>query len=323
MTSDWRIGADRDGGTLGSSRHVIVSEEVREALAASRGVVALESTILCHGFPAEERRPLASALERAVRDAGSVPATIAVIDGQPCVGLSATQLERLLSAETVVKCSARDVALVAARGAMGATTVAGTCLLAAAAGVRVFATGGIGGVHRSGERSLDISADLGALGRYPVLVVSSGAKSLLDLGRTLEVLETSNVPVVGYDTDDFPSFYSRTSGFLVPHRVNDARGAALAFALQGHLGLAGGMLLCNPPPAIAALNRDEVDGWIVQALRDAAAARIAGAALTPFVLSALARHSAGRTVRTNRALALDNARVAGLVATALAALGSE
>ena len=312
-----------DNRRTGHGRHVIVSDEVREALAASRGVVALESTILCHGFPPDERRPLARALEQAVRDAGSVPATIAIIDGQPCVGLGADQLERLLSAETVTKCSARDVALVAARGAMGATTVAGTCLLAAASGVRVFATGGIGGVHRGGEVSLDVSADLAALGRYPVLVVSSGAKSLLDLDRTLEVLETSNVPVVGFGTDDFPSFYSRTSGFLVPHRVDDARAAALAFALQGHLGLPGGMLLCNPPPTVVALDRDEVDGWIVQALRDASAARVTGAALTPFVLSALARLSAGRTVRTNRALALDNARVAGQVATALAELGRQ
>ena len=203
---------------------------------------------------------------------------------------------------------------------MGATTVAGTCLLAAAAGVRVFATGGIGGVHRGGEHSLDVSADLGALGRYPVLVVSAGAKSLLDLPQTLEVLETSNVPVVGMATDHFPTFYSRESGLRVGHRVEDAAAAAAAFALQGRLGLNAGLLLCNPPPADVALERAEVDAWIETALADAAATGIRGAALTPFVLSALARISAGRTVRTNRALALDNARVAAEVAVALAAL---
>lgn len=302
------------------SNRVRISATVQAALSEGRGVVALESTILCHGFPPLERRPLARALEDAVRAAGAEPATIAIVDGVPCVGLDDDQLERLLTAEHVAKCSARDVAVVAASGAMGATTVAGTCLLAAAAGVRVFATGGIGGVHRGGEHTLDVSADLGALGRHPVLVVSAGAKSLLDLPRTLEVLETANVPVIGYQTSDFPSFYSRTSGLSVPHRADTPAAVAAAFSLQAALGLPGGMLLCNPPPAAVALDQAEVDGWIVEALAAADAEGVRGAALTPFVLSALVRISGGRSVRTNRALALDNARVAGEVAAALSDL---
>ncbi|MCO4762976.1 MAG: pseudouridine-5'-phosphate glycosidase [Myxococcales bacterium] len=302
--------------------NVTVSNEVQVALREGRAVVALESTILCHGFPPDERRPLAKALEDAVREAGAVPATIAIIDGEPCVGLDAAQLERLLSAPDVAKCSARDVAIVAANGAMGATTVAGTCLLAAAAGVRVFATGGIGGVHRGAEASMDVSADLGALGSMGVLVVSAGAKSLLDLGRTLEMLETANVPVVGFGTDDFPSFYSQTSGHGVPHRLDTPAAVAQAFALQGRLGLTAGMLVCNPPPADVALAREEVDGWITGALAAADDDGIFGAAVTPYVLSALAELSGGRTVVTNRALALDNARVAGQIAAALAALAA-
>ncbi len=299
---------------------VRLSDEVRRALAAGQGVVALESTILCHGFPPAERAGLAKELEDAVRGQGATPATIAVIDGQVCVGLDADQLARLLSASEVAKCSARDVAVVAAKGGMGATTVAATCLVAAAVGVEVFATGGIGGAHRGAERTMDVSADLGALGRHPVVVVSAGAKSLLDLPRTLEVLETANVPVLGFQTPDFPSFYSRESGLTVPHVASSAEEVARAFALQGALGLAGGMLLCNPPPAEVALPRDEVDAWIRQALDEADAGGVRGARVTPFVLARLAELSGGRTVVTNRALALSNARVGGEVARALAAL---
>ena len=304
-------------------RGVTKSPEVAHALLTGQAVVALESTILCHGFPPPERRPLAQALEAEVRAAGAVPATIAVVDGEVCVGLTEAQLERLLTAEDVAKCSARDVGVIAAQGRMGATTVAATCMIAASAGVEVFATGGIGGVHRGGELSLDVSADLAALRQFQVLVVSAGAKSLLDLPRTLEQLETHSVPVVGYGTDAFPSFHSVDSGLSVPHRLDDPAHVARAFAAQAAVGLSGGMLLCNPPPANVALPLEQVQKWLALAHDKAAAQGVAGAAVTPFVLSELAVLSEGQTVRTNRALALSNASVAAAVAVALAALRAQ
>ncbi|MEY3012326.1 MAG: hypothetical protein RIT45_1061 [Pseudomonadota bacterium] len=297
---------------------ILVSPAVRAALAEGRGVVALESTILAHGFPAGEGRALADALQDAVRAAGAEPATIAICGGQLCVGLDAARLDALLDGRKVRKCGARELAWCAAAGDWGATTVSGTMALAAAAGVRVFATGGIGGVHRGHGELHDVSADLDALARFPVLVVAAGAKSLLDLPRTLEALETRGVPVVGFGTDAFPSFYCRESGLRVGLRVDTPAQAARAFALQARIGAAGGALLCNPPPEDAALPRAEVDAWVDAGLRDAEAAGVRGAAVTPFVLARLLAISGGRTLRTNRALALSNATVAGRVAAALA-----
>lgn len=297
-----------------------VSAEVQQALAEGRGVVALESTILAHGFPAGEGRLLADALEAAVRASGAVPATIAICAGRICVGLGADDLDALLDGRPVAKCGAREVAWCAAAGDWGATTVSATMAIAAAAGVHVFATGGIGGVHRGFVAAHDVSADLDALARFPVLVVAAGAKSLLDLPRTLEALETRGVPVIGMGTSEFPSFYCRESGLRLGLRVDDAAAAARGFLLQRSIGSAGGALLCNPPPADVALLRAEVDGWVAQGLADAEQAGVRGAAVTPFVLSRLLSVSGGRTLVTNRALALDNARVAGEVAQALAVL---
>ena len=295
-------------------------DEVRDALASGRGLVALESTILAHGFPAAEGRALAVELEDVVRGKGAVPATIAICAGEVCVGLSAEQRESLLNGRPVAKCGAREVAWVAAAGGWGATTVSATMAIAARAGIEVFATGGIGCVHRGGESSLDVSADLAALAAWPVLVVAAGAKSLLDLPRTLEVLESLGVPVVGYQTDELPSFYATRSGCKLGLRVEDPAAAARAFALQRTLQSAGGALLCNPPPADVALDAELVDGWVREGLAAAADAGVRGAAVTPFVLAWLHRVSAGRTMRTNRALALHNAALAAEVAVALADL---
>ena len=297
-----------------------IGAEVHEALAAGQGIVALESTILAHGFPPAEGRALGIELEDAVRARGAVPATIAVCAGEVCVGLDPAQRSALLDGRKVAKCGAREVAWVAAAGGWGATTVSATMAVAARAGIEVFATGGIGGVHRGGETSLDISADLAALGAWPVLVVAAGAKSLLDLPRTLEVLESMGVPVVGYQTDELPSFYARRSGCALGFRVEDAASAARAFALQRRLASAGGALLCNPPPEAVALDAVEVDAWVRQGLDAADAAGVRGAAVTPFVLAWLHRVSEGRTMHTNRALALHNAGLAAEVAVALAAL---
>lgn len=298
---------------------VQTSPEVAQALREGRAVVALESTILAHGFPAGEGRRLGDELEAAVRAEGAVPATVAICAGTPRVGLDAATLDALLDGRRVRKCGARELAWVAAADGWGATTVSATMALAAAAGVAVFATGGIGGVHRGFDEQHDVSADLDALARFPVLVVAAGAKSLLDLPRTLEALESRGVPVVGYQTDAFPSFYCRDSGLPVGLRVDTPAAAARAFALQRRLGSAAGALLCNPPPADVALDRDIVDQWVERGLRAAAAERVHGAAVTPYVLARLLEISGGATLRTNRALALANARLAAQVAVALAA----
>ncbi len=318
MPTDGSVRDPRRNAQSISFEGLRVGDEVREALAAGRGVVALESTILAHGFPPPEGRALALEIEAAVRVQGAVPATIAICAGEVCVGLDAAQREALLDGRPVAKCGAREVAWVAASGGWGATTVSATMAVAARAGIEVFATGGIGGVHRGGEASLDVSADLAALATWPVLVVAAGAKSLLDLPRTLEVLESLGVPVVGYRTQELPSFYATRSGCPLGQRVDEPAAAARAFRLQRSLGSAGGALLCNPPPAEVALDADEVDAWVRQGLDAAASAGVAGAAVTPFVLAWLHRVSGGRTMRTNRALALHNAALAACVAVELA-----
>jgi pseudouridine-5'-phosphate glycosidase len=294
--------------------------EVAAALARGDAVVALESTLICHGIPRPRNLDLALALEEAVRAAGAVPATVAVLDGRVRVGLDQAALRRLASATEVVKASSRDLGWVLASGRPGATTVAGTIRVAARAGIRVMATGGIGGVHRGGEHTLDISADLFELARCPIAVVCSGAKSILDLPRTLEVLESLGVPVVGLGTAELPAFYARRSGLAIP-AVADVAAAAEVMRCQLELGWPGALVVANPPPAPLALAPAELEDLVGRALAAARDAGIRGKDETPFLLAHLAAASGGRTVSLNEALARDNATVAARLAVALAARG--
>ena len=295
-----------------------LSEPVRAALAAGRPVVALESTVIAHGLPRPANVEVAGAMEDAIAAAGAVPATIAMLDGQIVVGLSTAEIQRLATEEHVVKASRRDLAPALARRATAATTVAGTLACAALAGIRVFATGGIGGVHRGGESSLDISADLPELARARVLTVCAGAKAILDLPRTLEYLETHGVPVIGFGTDELPAFYSRTSGLRVPHRADSAAEVAAIARAQWESGLGGGLLVTCPIPAAHALPQETFETAIAQALREAHEQRIQGAAVTPFLLARLAELTGGESVAANRALLLNNATWAARFAVALA-----
>lgn len=295
-----------------------IAEEVRDALASGRAVVALESTIVSHGLPRPENLEVARSLEATVRAGGAVPATIGVVDRALVVGLSDAELVRLASESGVAKVSRRDLPLVIARGGLGATTVSATVIGAARAGISVFATGGIGGVHRGFEQTLDVSADLPELAREDVCVVCAGAKSILDLPRTMELLETLGVPVLGWRTSELPAFFSRTSGLSLDHRVEEASEVAAILRAKWSLGLRGGALLAVPPPAEHALPSSEIDALIARAVDDARAQGVRGKALTPHLLSALRRETAGRSLATNVALVLENARVATEVARALA-----
>ncbi len=294
-----------------------LAPEVAEALAAGRPVVALESTVIAHGLPRPDNLELARSMQACVRARGAVPATIALLDGRIRVGLDDAQLERLASDGGARKTSRRDLAAVLARRELGATTVAGTLACAALAGVRLFATGGLGGVHRGGEASLDVSADLHELARSPVAAVCAGAKSVLDLARTLEVLETLGVPVVGYGTDRFPAFFCRSSGLALPHRVDGPAQAADLLRLHWALPGAGGVVLAQPPPAATALAEAEVEGLVAEAEVEAARQGVRGAALTPFLLARLVARSGGRTLAANKALLLANADSAAAIAAAL------
>jgi len=296
-----------------------VSREVREALAARRPVVALESTVIAHGLPRPVNLETARELERIVRAGGATPATIALADGRAVVGADSALVERLAMEDEIAKVSLRDLAPVLADPKrIGATTVAATVEIAARAGVAVFATGGIGGVHRDAERTFDVSADLGAIARHPVCVVCAGAKLILDLPRTLEHLETLGVPVIGYGTDDFPAFYVRESGLRLAHRVDDAERAARIVRAQVDRG--AGLVIAVPPPADAALAADEGDATVARAVSEAAREGVAGAALTPYLLRALGTMSEGRSLRANVALLRRNAEVAAAIARELAAL---
>ena len=292
------------------------SPAVAEALAAFRPVVALESTVLAHGLPRPRNLEVGLAMEAAVASAGAVPATVGVVAGTPRVGLDRAELERLAMADGVLKVSTRDLAVPVARAGDGATTVAATMWLAVRAGVRVFATGGIGGVHRGEDR--DVSADLTELGRTPMLVVCAGAKSVLDLPATREALETAGVLVVGYGTDELPAFYSARSGIPVDARVDDPAEAAALWRAHRNLGLPGAMLLCVPPPAERALDADEVEGAIASALQAARREGVRGKEVTPFLLRAVGEATGGRSLEANVALLLNNARVAAEVAAATA-----
>jgi pseudouridine-5'-phosphate glycosidase len=289
-----------------------ISPEVRTAIEAGRPVVALESTVIAHGLPFPHNLSLARAMEQEVREAGAIPATIGVVAGVPTVGMSDAMIEQFAHATDVLKLSRRDIGYAAAQKRDGATTVAATMALAALAGVQVFATGGIGGVHRGARDTWDISADLTELARTPVLVVCAGAKAILDLPATLEYLETAGVPVLALGTERFPAFYSADSGLMV-QAAADAPAAAGVWRAHRALGGAG-MLLAVPPPAEVALDRNAIDGAIERALARADAAGVRGQAVTPFLLSAVAEETHGESMRTNIALLRQNARVAAQVA---------
>jgi pseudouridine-5'-phosphate glycosidase len=298
-----------------------VAPEVRDAIAAGRPVVALESTIVTHGMPYPQNLETARAVEDIVRAEGAVPATIALIGGRIRIGLDAAELERLAAAEEVAKASRRDLAALLASKAAAGTTVAATMIAAARARIPIFATGGIGGVHRGAGETWDVSADLVELSRTPVAVVCAGAKSILDIAKTLEVLETHGVPVLGYRTDDFPAFFARTSGHGVHHRFDSPRELAEVIATQRRLGLETGMLIANPVPEAEALPRAAVEVQIEQACRDAEAAGVSGKELTPFLLARISELSGGQSLRANIALIKSNAALAAEIAVELARLG--
>ncbi len=296
-------------------------DEVRDALSTGRPVVALESTIIAHGMPHPRNLETARALEDDVRAAGAVPAVIAVADGRLQIGCDATLLERLATEPGVAKVSRRDLGTALAGNGLGATTVSGTLIGARLAGIRVFATGGIGGVHRGVELTGDVSADLQELAVSPVAVVSAGAKSILDLPRTLEALETLGVPVIGWRTDEFPAFFTPSSGLRLVHRSDELDDLATRLAAQWELGLDTGALVANPIPAEAAADAAPVEAATQAALQAAEAAGIAGRDLTPFLLAEIVRRTDGASLDANVALARNNARLAGGLAVALAARG--
>jgi pseudouridine-5'-phosphate glycosidase len=295
-----------------------VSEEVRSALADGRPVVALESSLIAQGLPVPHNLETALAAEAAIRESGAVPATTALEGGRFIVGADRALLERLADpGREVAKGASRDLGPLLAAGRLASTTVSATMRAAHLAGIAVFATGGIGGVHRGASTSYDVSSDIDELAATPVAVVCAGAKSILDLPATLELLETRRVPVVGFGVDELPAFYSTTSGLRLPHRVDTPEAAAAAIAAHRSIPGAGGILLVQPPPADLAIDRDEVDGWIADALADADRAGIGGGAVTPHLLGFLARASGGRTLAVNIGLIVGNARLAGRIASAL------
>jgi pseudouridine-5'-phosphate glycosidase len=293
-----------------------LSSEVRDALATGRAVVVLESTVLAHGLPRPRNLEVGRMHEAEVRAGGAVPATVAVLGGVPRVGLCDAEVERVATVAGVLKLSTRDLPLAVARRADGATTVAATMWLAERAGVGVFATGGIGGVHRGALP--DVSADITELERTPMLVVCAGAKSVLDLPATREALETAGVLVVGWRTDELPAFYARGSGLAVDARVESAAEAAELWAAHRALEAQGALLLCVPPPAEAALDARAVEAAIERALADAERQNVGGKEITPFLLAAVAEATGGRSLEANVALLHNNARVAAEVATAIA-----
>ncbi|WP_301328927.1 pseudouridine-5'-phosphate glycosidase [Goodfellowiella coeruleoviolacea] len=297
-----------------------IADEVADALAAQQAVVALESTLLAHGLPPGRNREVAQRLEDTVRAAGAIPATIAVLDGQPVVGLSAAELDRVCAPDAdLVKLSRRDLAPALALGRSGATTVASTAALADAAGIGVFATGGLGGVHRGARLSWDVSADLDVLASTPVLVVCSGVKSVLDIGATLEVLETRSVPVLGYRTDAFPAFYLRESEFEVPWRVDDAaQAAAVVAAHRAQVPGGSGVLLANPVPVDHEMPRDLHDRLLEEGLALLAERQVHGKDVTPVLLEHFHTASGGVSLDANEALVLSNAALAAETAVALA-----
>jgi len=296
---------------------VEIRPEVQQALATGRPVVALESTLITHGLAWPRNLEAARSAEAAVAQTGAVPATIAVRQGSLVVGLDEHELEQVARAHEPQKASRSTLAIAMARGGWAGTTVSATMIAAHRAGIRVFATGGIGGVHRGGERTLDVSADLDELARTPLVVVCSGPKSILDVDLTLEYLETRGVPIVGWRTDELAGFFSRESGRRLDYRVTDGAAVAALFGHQSRLGLEAAIVVAVPVPEEAALPREEADAAIAQAIADAESAKIHGPVSTPWVLARVAELTGGRSVVANLALIESNARVAGLVAAEL------
>lgn len=297
-----------------------VRPEVAKAVAGGKPVVALESTVIAHGLPRPHNLNTALKMEAAIRDQEAVPATIGLIRGRLVAGLSREEIAELANSDGVAKVSRRDVAAVLMGSRLGATTVAGTMLVAAAAGIRFFATGGIGGVHRDVQTSLDISNDLAELSRTPLAVICAGAKVILDLPKTLEFLETLGVPVVGFGTNEFPAFYCRESGIQLDLRVDTPEEAARLLRIHWELGMSSGAVIANPPPENASLPRADVEALLARALESAAADGIHGKGVTPYLLSQMSKESRGRTLEANVALLIHNAGLAAQIAVAFSRL---
>ncbi len=295
-------------------KYLSVSQEVKEAIENGKPVVALESTIISHGMPYPQNVETALEVERIVRENGAIPATIAILGGVLKVGLSVEEIEYLGKAENVVKTSRRDIPFIIAKGLDGATTVASTMILAALAGVKVFATGGIGGVHRGAQETFDISADLQELAGTDVAVVCAGAKSILDIGLTLEYLETNGVPVVGFQTEELPAFYTRKSGFKVDYRVDTAKEVAQALKAKWDLNLKGGLVVANPIPEAYEMDFDTINNAISKAVKEAEENGIKGKESTPFLLSKVKEITGGQSLDSNIQLVYSNAKVAAEIA---------
>ena len=303
------------------NKYLDVNPEVAEALASGKPVVALESTIISHGMPYPQNVETALKVEQIIRENGAVPATIAIIGGRLKAGLTAEEIEYFGKKGLAIhKASRRDLAVLCARGEDGATTVATTMIIAHMAGIKIFATGGIGGVHRGAEVTMDISADLEELGQTPVMVVCAGAKSILDLGLTLEYLETKGVPVIGFGTKELPAFYTRTSGFQVDYRMDTVEDMAAAFKAQHDLGMKGGMLVANPIPEEYAMPLEVINAAIDQAIAESVKKGIHGKETTPFLLARVAELTGGDSLASNIRLVFNNAKVAAQTAAAYAAL---
>ena len=303
------------------NRFLDIKPEVAEAIAQGKPVVALESTIISHGMPYPQNVQTALAVEQIIRDHGAVPATIAIIGGRLKAGLTVEEIEYFgKKGQAIHKASRRDLAVLCARGEDGATTVATTMIIAHMAGISIFATGGIGGVHRGAETTMDISADLEELAQTPVMVVCAGAKSILDLGLTLEYLETKGVPVIGYGTDELPAFYTRQSGFGVDYRIDTPAQLAAAFQASLDMGLPAGMLVTNPIPEEFAMPKAVIDAAIDQAISECNANGIHGKATTPFLLARVAELTGGDSLASNIRLVYNNAMVAAQTAVAMAQL---
>jgi pseudouridine-5'-phosphate glycosidase len=297
--------------------YIDVDASVRKALAESDPVVALESTIITHGMPYPDNAGMAANVEAIIRAEGAIPATIAVIGGRIKIGLSDGEREALATTDGAMKLSRADLAFAVAEGRTGGTTVAATMIAAAIAGIRVFATGGIGGVHKGAEETFDISADLGELARTPVIVVSAGAKAILDIEKTLEVLETHGVPVIAFGVDRMPAFWSRQSPHAAPLRLDDAAAVARFFATRRALGLEGGMLVANPVPEREEIPAEKMAAYIAAAQKAAVDNRVTGKAVTPFLLEKLVELTGGASLKTNIALVENNAKLAARIARAL------
>ncbi len=300
------------------NNYLDISPEVAAAQRDGKPIVALESTIISHGMPYPQNVETALRVEQTIREGGAVPATIAVIGGRLKAGLTTQGIEYLGRKGTgITKASRRDLPVLVARGDDGATTVATTMIIAALAGIKVFATGGVGGVHRGAEVTMDISADLEELARTPVMVVCAGAKSILDLGLTLEYLETKGVPVIGYGTDELPAFYTRTSGFKVDYRLDTPEELAAAFRAKQEMGLGGGMLVTNPIPEEYSMDADRINAAIDEAVADAKKLGIHGKETTPYLLARIKDITGGESLAANIELVLNNARLAAKVAACL------